>query len=827
MPPLQPTPPTVSKQCSFGSRSFVARVLHSVLILAMALGASMSTSSAQSPAEWVQSGRALLTTSNLSGANNAFAKALQGDPTRPDANALHATTRLVLLWSSPAVSNLLTRLGMPTQGRSVYHWTAPFPHDAEGRLALPPGVLGSEVTTLLRSSVLPELIAAESELARITNPTFLLRLSANETKLSAVDIDLGDILLSRALFKGLIFWIYTTHSWDLEAPARVLTSISETPGNTVEDVLARYPSLLSFATTNDMVAAQATFSSLVDLYVAANTRIVARLASDTRLFNTDNSSGSAQRERKFRFLLQDLKASLDQATLLRVSPPLRARMDQLFTGKNSIRSLLPDFQANTPVAGTLPDSTFGGFLLGLDPADVPYSFNHRTDKGHRIRATRFIPGAGVRLDVNGHPGMTYEVLASDDLSDSQNGWFELGSVFPSEGHSVFLDTDSLNHSHRFYALLPSSRPQNDDFEDRLPLRGSTAVAKGWNNESTTEATEPEHPSSGFISEWGSIWWSWTAPRSGYVVIDACSGSYPQVEVYTGSKLTDLELLARSQENPNYGCSLEFFAEAGVAYSIAAGHPFGWGGQVRLQLDQVSASSNTSMDTSVAIKTLGILEQGTDSSHLVDNSGNPAEGLWWSWTAPSVGRYWIKRDVSDEAHGFTVLLEDGQGKLQWVSDGDSSVAFDAIQSGHYFVLATRRDSGNHVAFRLDAITAPRNDEPDKADPIPETPASLIGSSDGATVSSAEPSPQGKSATVWWRFTAPSNGYLSLGSFSSDFEVDLGTFEKKAGGWTNIPWNWTFSGTYNLSVTAGRTYYIRAGGWDGESGRIVLRTSYFRF
>ncbi|MBI1842485.1 MAG: hypothetical protein HYR88_16730 [Verrucomicrobia bacterium] len=809
------------RRLPFGRRLVVA-----LLAAATAWAGASQTGSAQTATEWVQTGRALLTTSNLPAASAAFAQAIQKDPTLDDANALHAATRVLLIYSLPAVSNLLTRLGEPTQGRNLHHWTAAPPRDAEGRLALPPAVSTAEITETLRSSVLPELVAAELELARITNSSFLLRLTAGETKLSAVDVDYGDVLMLRAILKALAFWTYTIHSWDLDAPARVLSRLGETPGNTAEEVLARYPSLLTFATTNDMTAGRAAFSSMVDLYVAATTRIFSRLPSETRLFNTDSSESGASIERDVRFLLQDLQASLSQPTLLRASPPLRAQMDRMFAGKNSIRSFLPEFQGNIPTGGTLPDPTFGGFLLGLDPADVPYSIKHKRNAGHRIQVTRWIPGAGVRLDVNGIPGVTYEVVAADDLAESLDAWLGLGTVFPADGHSVFLDPGSVEQTRRFYALLPSSRPQNDDFQNRLPLHGASAIARGWNDEATTEPGEPDHGFNGFNPNWSSIWWSWTAPRSGPVVIDSCSGSYPQVDVYTGAKLSQLTLVGRSGDDQNVGCRVEFMAEAGVVYAIAAGQPFGPGGSVRLQLTQLATSANTSIDSSAPIQKLGSLIQGTDSTYLVDDTGGQAEGLWWNWTAPATGRYWITRDGSDDNHLFSILAQDALGELQFIGEGGYSVAFDAVQGGKYFILSTREDGGNTVAFRLQSIAGPRNDEPSLADPIVGDQATLVGSNAGATVSTSEPVPQGPEATVWWRFTAPANGFLTIEAFRSDFDVDLSAFQQTGLELTSTPWSWSSSGSFGLSVSSGKTYYMRAGGWDGEWGRIVLHTRFNR-
>ena len=64
-------------------------------------------------------------------------------------------------------------------------------------------------------------------------------------------------------------------------------------------------------------------------------------------------------------------------------------------------------------------------------------------------------------------------------------------------------------------LVPLAAPINDAFANRIILVGASAADAGSNENATYETGEPL---SGFGT--GSLWWSWTAPRTGQAVATA-------------------------------------------------------------------------------------------------------------------------------------------------------------------------------------------------------------------------------------------------------------------------------------------------------------------
>src|SRR5262249_32272666 len=92
-------------------------------------------------------------------------------------------------------------------------------------------------------------------------------------------------------------------------------------------------------------------------------------------------------------------------------------------------------------------------------------------------------------------------------------------------------------------------PANDNFPGTT-LSGLPTSATGTNVGASSESGEPNHAG---VTGGASVWYSWTAPSSGPVVVDTCGSNFNTLlGVYTGATVNALSEVASN--NDAHGCS---------------------------------------------------------------------------------------------------------------------------------------------------------------------------------------------------------------------------------------------------------------------------------
>jgi lysophospholipase L1-like esterase len=143
------------------------------------------------------------------------------------------------------------------------------------------------------------------------------------------------------------------------------------------------------------------------------------------------------------------------------------------------------------------------------------------------------------------------------------------------------------------AALPASAlavpPPNDDFANAQNLgTGSTASPSGTNVDATAQPGEPDHAG---LPATASVWYRWTAPANGGVLIDTCGSDFDTVlAVYRGSALNSLTPVAGNDDSCGLGSEVEFEATAGTTYRIAVDGFFGGQGSIELELGEESSGA---------------------------------------------------------------------------------------------------------------------------------------------------------------------------------------------------------------------------------------------
>jgi hypothetical protein len=110
-------------------------------------------------------------------------------------------------------------------------------------------------------------------------------------------------------------------------------------------------------------------------------------------------------------------------------------------------------------------------------------------------------------------------------------------------------------------------PTNDMFANRIPIIGMTNTVFGSNILATKEPGEPNHDG---VVGGASVWWAWTAPANGSVIVNTFGSSFDTVlAVYTGTAVSNLTWVASDDDYGSLLTSLvNFNVSAGTTYQIA-------------------------------------------------------------------------------------------------------------------------------------------------------------------------------------------------------------------------------------------------------------------
>ena len=437
---------------------------------------------AQTADEWVAQGRAYLSAQDITDANSSFAQALALSPTNEDANMFYAATRVLVLPAQPAGFNFLTRLGIPLAGRNIYDWTALPPKDANGLLLAPAGVDADEFTAQLRTNALLVIAGAITNLAVITDTNFTVSLTGAETASTAVTLDYGDLKLIRAGLYGAEYSIYLLNAQNLDAQLTAIRALFTNGSLTIGHVLADYPQLLTFATTNDLLSARAAFTNAVNDYMTASAFIRNRPPATVRLFNLDPDETNSEAD--FRSVLADLRTSLYGMQTLALNTNYSVCLSNQFTGGTTWRSLLPAFDGNDIVLGTFPDLTFGGLINGLTLGKVEDAFGKRFVLLPVGGTPGWVDGT-LHLPFNTAPNHYYMLQKSADLAS----WNDLNYFTATSTVTTLVDLQVSSKSNGFYRLRDDSgglvfAGTVLDQNTGLPISGAT-IASGYDSSFAT------------------------------------------------------------------------------------------------------------------------------------------------------------------------------------------------------------------------------------------------------------------------------------------------------------------------------------------------------
>jgi hypothetical protein len=274
----------------------------------------------------------------------------------------------------------------------------------------------------------------------------------------------------------------------------------------------------------------------------------------------------------------------------------------------------------------------------------------------------------------------------------------------------------------------STPPANDDFAAATALSGSSATSIGGNVGASQQAGEPNVAR---VSGGHSVWWTWTAPASGTVVVTTRGSDFDTtLGVFRGASVNALTSIAVNDDEALLAGVLtsrvSFSAVAGTTYRLAVDGYHGAAGNILLALNETVAPprvvpANDNFSQRTILTGANVSATGTNVGGSVQ-SGEPriagiagGHSVWWSWKAPATGMVTISTAGSDYDTLLGVYTGTAVNRLRLVASNDdqnygariltSRVTFRAVAGTTYQIAVDGyHGATGHIALRISQGTA---------------------------------------------------------------------------------------------------------------------------
>jgi subtilisin family serine protease len=365
-----------------------------------------------------------------------------------------------------------------------------------------------------------------------------------------------------------------------------------------------------------------------------------------------------------------------------------------------------------------------------------------------------------------------------------------------------------------YEIQPP--PPNDDFVNAIKIPAQGARITSNNRLATIQPGEPFH--AGIPSVAATLWWNWSTPNDTPVLIDtAGSGFDTIIAVYTGGDLLRLTEVASvddvSGRSQGY---LTFNARAGVTYRIAiGGYDETQTGTIQLRLEP-----NGQPDLAPPVARFDL-----PSGKTVTTREILVEGIAFDPQPNASGVREVRVRMNDEMVGRTAL-----GTTNWTApfllrEGANTLSARAVDNAG--------NIGAPATITINFMPQdPINDHFGNASVLEGDAGVATSDNIRATKEHNEPNHAGNQGgrSVWWQWTAPSDGSLTLTTVNSTFDTLLAVYTgDRLSNLVLVAANddATEGGNHSVLTTAVRadvTYRIAVDGYGGASGDVRLEYSF---
>ncbi|MCA9912185.1 MAG: hypothetical protein KC496_02500, partial [Anaerolineae bacterium] len=221
-------------------------------------------------------------------------------------------------------------------------------------------------------------------------------------------------------------------------------------------------------------------------------------------------------------------------------------------------------------------------------------------------------------------------------------------------------------------------------------------------------------------------------------------------------------------------------------------------------------------------------------------------VWYRYTAPQSGVLTVDTNTSNFDTVLAMFTGSSSSLNEVACNNDaaglgtrSKIQYGVVQGTAYYIMVggpNYDDYGSLVInFGYDGGNVP-NDDINDAIVITTPEYTNTQSTDGATRATDDPNmgcyiDNKHEHSVWYRYTAPEAGYLSISTLGSDYDTVLGVFTGRRGALTSVGCDDDGQGTQSilyLDVQRGVTYYIEVAGFSqGDTGTMEIELDFDPF
>ncbi len=236
-------------------------------------------------------------------------------------------------------------------------------------------------------------------------------------------------------------------------------------------------------------------------------------------------------------------------------------------------------------------------------------------------------------------------------------------------------------------------------------------------------------------------------------------------------------------NPTQTSGVKIPVQKGVVYEFAVDGKNGETGEIALTIifsyavkdDFASRKMINAFPLTTSGSNRGSSRQFDEPYHAVAGRNS----VWWQWTAPIAGSVRISTKGSSFPAGLAVytgsVLRELTSLTSISGGNDLNLAVEAGQKYQLAVDGAYGDTGD-IELRIDRGEPPGNDDFIHATPIPGAKAEIAASNLYASVEPGEEVVRtiGGGRTVWWSWTAPTNGLITVRAIGGSLNTDLMLF-----------------------------------------------------